>query len=56
MKIEFEDKSFIECIMSDTPDKVIITISAKDADNKLKKIINSVEISVYEFKKLTAIL
>lgn len=52
MKITFDDKSFIECKKSDNPGKVIITISAKDHNDPLKKITNAVEITVEEFKKL----
>lgn len=52
MKITFDDKSFIECKKSDNPGKVVITISAKDHNDPLKKITNAVEITVEEFKKL----
>jgi hypothetical protein len=52
MKIEFPDKSFIECSKSDNPGKVVITISAKDHESPLKKITNAVEITFEEFKKL----
>ncbi len=52
MKIIFEDKSYIECRKSDNPGKVIITISAKDHTDPLKKITNAVEITAEEFKKL----
>lgn len=52
MKITFDDKSYIECSKSANPGKVIITISAKDHTDPLKKITNAVEITVEEFKKL----
>lgn len=52
MKIEFVDKSYIECKKSDTPGKIILAISAKDHENPLKKITNAVELSIEEFKKL----
>lgn len=52
MKITFEDKSYIECLKSDNPGKIIVTISAKDHSDPLKKITNAVEITVEEFKKL----
>jgi nitrate reductase NapAB chaperone NapD len=52
MKITFDDKSYIECIKSDNPGKIIITISAKDHGDPLKKITNAVEITAEEFKKL----
>jgi len=50
MKIEFEDKSYIE--IKKNNDKIIIIISAKDHQNDLKKIINAVEITVEEYQKL----
>lgn len=52
MKITFEDKSFVECTKSANPGKVVITISAKDHTDPLKKITNAVEITTDEFKKL----
>jgi hypothetical protein len=52
MKIIFEDKSFVECAKSNTPGKVVITISAKDGTDPLRKIINAVEITDEEFHKL----
>ncbi len=52
MKISFDDKSYIECIKSDNPGKIVITISAKDRNDPLKKITNAVEITAEEFKKL----
>ena len=52
MKIVFDDKSYVTCYMSDEPGKVIITISAKDRTDPLKKITNAVEITTEEFKKL----
>ena len=52
MKIEFEDKSYIECRKSDNPGKIVIAVSAKDHDNPLKKITNAVELTNEEFKKL----
>jgi nitrate reductase NapAB chaperone NapD len=52
MKIQFEDKSYIECRKSDNPGKILIIISAKDQSNQLKKITNAVEITEEEFKKL----
>ena len=52
MKISFEDKSYIDCHKSDNPGKIIITISASDYENKLKRITNSCELTMEEFKKL----
>lgn len=52
MKITFNDNSFIECNKSDTPGKIVLTISAKDHTDPLKTISNAVEITVEEFKQL----
>ena len=52
MKIDFEDKSYIECRKSDNPGKVLIIISARNKDNSLKKTTNAVEIDISEFKLL----
>jgi hypothetical protein len=52
MKIFFDDKSFIECRKSDNPDKILMIIQAKDHENPLKKITNTVEMSIAEFKLL----
>jgi nitrate reductase NapAB chaperone NapD len=52
LKIDFDDKSYIEVKNSDEPGKVIIIISAKDHLNAQKKIINSVEITKEQFDLL----
>lgn len=52
MKIQFEDKSYIECRKSDSADKILIIISAKDQSNNLKKTTNIVEITIEQFKQL----
>lgn len=52
MRIDFEDRSYIECKKSDNPGKIVLAISAKDHENPLKKITNAVELTVEEFKKL----
>jgi hypothetical protein len=54
MKIEFADKSYIECNKSENPGKILITISAKDHANPLKKITNTAELSIEDFKKLVS--
>jgi nitrate reductase NapAB chaperone NapD len=54
MKIQFDDKSYVEFRKSDNPGKIMIIISAKDHDNPLKKITNAVEVSAAEFKLLTS--
>lgn len=50
MKITFDDKTYVECRTAD--DKIVIIISAKDQSNPLRKIVNAVEISKEEFKRL----
>lgn len=50
MKIEFDDKSYINCYKDG--DKIIIIIQAKDHNNPLKKISNSVELTSEEFNGL----
>lgn len=50
MKIQFDDGSYIDC--KQNSDKVILIISAKDYENPRKKINNTVELSVEEFKQL----
>jgi nitrate reductase NapAB chaperone NapD len=52
MKIQFEDKSYIECRKSDNPGKIMVVIAAKDQTNPLKKITNAVELTIEEFKQL----
>jgi hypothetical protein len=52
MKIIFDDQSYCQCELSGNPGKVIITIGAKSADDPLKKIVNSVEISLEQLKEL----
>lgn len=50
MKIEFDDKSFVECKKENN--KIYIVIQAKDLINPLKKINNCVELTEEQFKQL----
>ena len=50
MRIDFDDKSHIECRKSD--DKILIIVSARDQDNPRKKITNACELTIDEFKQL----
>ena len=52
MRIDFEDKSYIECQKSDHPGKVLVVISAKDLESPLKRIVNTVELTTEQFKSL----
>lgn len=51
MKIEFSDKSYIECKKNEAG-KMVIIIQAKDQNNPLKKITNAVELTVEQFELL----
>lgn len=50
MKIQFNDKSYIDC--QKNGGKIIIIISARDGNDNLKKITNAVELTQEEFKQL----
>jgi hypothetical protein len=52
MKITFDDKSFVEVKKSESSDKIILIICAKDKENIRKNTINAVELTKEEFKKL----
>lgn len=52
MKIEFEDKSYIEFKKSNNSDTIVVTVQAKDFANPLKKITNTVELTKEQFKQL----
>jgi len=52
MKIQFDDKSYVEARKSDNPGMIVITIAARDGSNPLKKITNAVEITAAEFQRL----
>lgn len=51
MKIQFNDKSYIECTKNEAGNIAFI-IQAKDQINPLKKITNAVELTVEQFKLL----
>lgn len=51
MKIIFEDKSYLEATKSDDGN-IFITIQAKDHQNPLKKITNSVKINKEQLQQL----
>lgn len=52
MKIEFEDKSYVEITKSKNPNKVMITIVARDAARVDSIIASSVEVSAEQFTQL----
>jgi len=52
MKIEFEDKSYLEIINSINPGKILITVVAKNAQDHSSLIVNSVEITKDQLNSL----
>lgn len=52
MKINFEDKSYLEVKNSEKDGYVTIIIQAKDFENPLKKITNIVEITKQQFDEI----
>jgi len=52
MRIDFEDKSYLEIKKSDG--KVLIIVQAKDTENPRKNITNICEITIEQFKSLCA--
>ena len=54
MKIEFEDKSYIQIKRADEPGKIVVIIQAKDYENPLKKITNCVELTETQFNQLVS--
>lgn len=52
MKINFPDHSYIEVSKSSSPNKIIITIVAKDNNRPLETIANSVELTLEQFQQL----
>ena len=52
MKITFPDHSYIDVSKSIAPNKVVITIVAKDQNNSLMTIANSVELTIEQFNQL----
>jgi hypothetical protein len=55
MKIQFTDHSYIEVSKSPSPNKIIITIVAKNKDKPLETIANSVELTMDQFQRLIQI-
>jgi hypothetical protein len=53
MRIDFEDTSYVEITQTNSG-KILLSIGAKSCDDPRKKIINSVELTMSEFKKITA--
>ncbi len=51
MKIEFDDKSYVEVKLG-RPGKIAIILSAADKNDKLKMQVNACEVSIDEFSDL----
>lgn len=51
MKINFDDDSFVELILS-APGKVTLALGSKDANNHLSVVVNSAEITLQELSDL----
>jgi hypothetical protein len=51
MKIDFDDHSYIELILS-SPGKIAIVLGAKDPKNPLSIVINSAEITIQQLADL----
>lgn len=54
MKIQFEDKSYIEIMRAQTG-KIVITIVAREGKDSLSVIANSVELTPEQFSQLIKI-
>lgn len=55
MKIQFENKSYIEVVKSSNVGKIIVSIVAIDKDKPLTTIVSSVELTEEQFKELIAV-
>jgi hypothetical protein len=51
MKIEFDDKSYVEVRLG-RPGKIAIILSAADKSDKLKMQVNACELSIDQFSEL----
>jgi len=54
MKIEFEDKGYIEIQNSKNFSKIFISIASRQKDNKLELIVNTVELDKKQFESLVS--
>ena len=54
MKIEFENKGYIEIQNSKDYSKIFISIASRQKDNKLELIVNTVELDKKQFKDLVS--
>jgi hypothetical protein len=55
MRIQFSDHSYIEVSKSSSPNKIMITIVAKNNNKPLEIIANSVELTTDQFHQLIQI-
>lgn len=54
MRIKFDDSSFVELKLSNSPGKVSVILGAKHPDNPLKIVINSADITLKNLAELIA--
>lgn len=52
MRIDFQDKSYIEVKKSDEEGKILVIVQAKDTENPRKNITNICEITIEQLKEL----
>lgn len=45
MRIDFEDRSYIETRLSNSPGKIFVIIGSRQEDNKYELVVNSAEIT-----------
>lgn len=55
MKIEFEDKTYVQIVRSPNPGKIMITIVARDHEKPLATVASTVELTEEQFKQLVQI-
>ena len=54
MRIDFEDKSYVEIRRSTEPSKLLLLIQARDYSDPMKRITNSVELTEQQLMQLTS--
>ena len=52
MKIQFEDKSYVEISKSTTPNKLLLTIAVRDGKDQLGLIATTAEMTIEQFNQL----
>jgi hypothetical protein len=52
MKIQFDDKSYVEIVKSTSPNKVLLTVAVKDGKDSLTLLATTAEITIEQFSQL----